>query len=1071
MANLQRNFIAGRMNKSLEERLLPNGEYTDALNVRLGSTEQSEIGSVENSKGNTKLTELAYTEGTPLSLLARCIGSFEDSANETIYWFVHDPAFTQGATGKLDLIVSFNVQTGGIIYHVISIDDGSTVNTTLNFDPSFLITGINKIDNLLFFTDNTNPPRVINIDNNYANPKANTAGNQEDQFSAREILVVKQPPLQSPTLKLIQASNEDTYLTDNFICFAYRYKYLNDEYSATSQFSEPAFEPKAFNFSSQSFQNEGMENRFNAVVVTYNSGSELVKGIDLLYKNANDGTIKVIERIVKAEAGMSDNTLYTFTFDDSKIFSVLPEAEILRLFDNVPSKAKAQTLMANRLVYGNYIEGYNLTDTFNQPLSLNYVVSTNSTEVGQEVLTVTTASSGFSAFGNSTTINDSAIRIDLNGFEDKLVVGATLNLSFTFEHDSWSGTNLPDQTTGETTIHFSYTLIQNFSNSQTPINDLIATQDFKDKFGTLTSTIQTVALAQGGAGVTLTDTFNFVLEAQLGTTAPQYDINQTGITSSTPALPSAGEGFAASVVLPATLQLQLLASQYEETGSGTNTIIEYFKITSASATLQAVPNTRSLHSNRGYEVGIVYMDSFNRSSTALVSVNNTVNIPCSRSTTKNVISVTIPVTQRAPSFATRYKFCIKPDKDTYETIYSSIFFEDDATNNVYLLLEGDNIGKVKDGDRLIVKRDIAGPLQRCTEATVLEVVNQLKDFITVTRPSGTVTVPAGVYMKMNSVSFQATMDDDDVVDVKVEPVVAKAANRFPIIAYPFFITDSAGVNTTYNFPVGTRVVLEIEQTRPGIFGGLGGCEERSNIIEQTIICSETYADVEAFFAGENVGVILEQNGISTPASIENDFIPTTLSGSGLPSQANSGSNAPADIVSVFGATATSPKSTNYYRLYKDTTSTPANLFYLLASGGAGCAGTSDNGDSTIRVDFTIYRRDSVIAFESNPKTALADLWYESSQSFEIDTLGNHYGNVTNQDINAGIPGVVTTNFSNCFAFGNGVESYKILDASFGDQFNLGNRVFTTSNEEYKEAHRFADLTYSGVFNDESNVNS
>ena len=50
MANIQRNFIAGRMNKSLEERLLPNGEYTNAINVRLGSTEQSEIGSVENSK-------------------------------------------------------------------------------------------------------------------------------------------------------------------------------------------------------------------------------------------------------------------------------------------------------------------------------------------------------------------------------------------------------------------------------------------------------------------------------------------------------------------------------------------------------------------------------------------------------------------------------------------------------------------------------------------------------------------------------------------------------------------------------------------------------------------------------------------------------------------------------------------------------------------------------------------------------------------------------------------------------------------------------------------------------------
>lgn len=48
MASTKRNFILGRMNKSLDERLVPNGEYVDALNVRLGSTEDSEIGSVEN---------------------------------------------------------------------------------------------------------------------------------------------------------------------------------------------------------------------------------------------------------------------------------------------------------------------------------------------------------------------------------------------------------------------------------------------------------------------------------------------------------------------------------------------------------------------------------------------------------------------------------------------------------------------------------------------------------------------------------------------------------------------------------------------------------------------------------------------------------------------------------------------------------------------------------------------------------------------------------------------------------------------------------------------------------------
>ena len=37
MAKIQRNFIAGKMNKGVDERLVPNGQYIDAVNVRLGS--------------------------------------------------------------------------------------------------------------------------------------------------------------------------------------------------------------------------------------------------------------------------------------------------------------------------------------------------------------------------------------------------------------------------------------------------------------------------------------------------------------------------------------------------------------------------------------------------------------------------------------------------------------------------------------------------------------------------------------------------------------------------------------------------------------------------------------------------------------------------------------------------------------------------------------------------------------------------------------------------------------------------------------------------------------------------
>ena len=143
MAKTIRNFIQGRMNKSVDERLIPQGEYIDALNVRLGSTENSEIGSVENSKGNKLIVTPEYPAGTTHAF--QCIGAFADAANETIYWFVHADLVSIGATTKLDMIVSYNKLTQLTTNHVVSIDDGNGVNTTLNFSDTYLINSINKV--------------------------------------------------------------------------------------------------------------------------------------------------------------------------------------------------------------------------------------------------------------------------------------------------------------------------------------------------------------------------------------------------------------------------------------------------------------------------------------------------------------------------------------------------------------------------------------------------------------------------------------------------------------------------------------------------------------------------------------------------------------------------------------------------------------------------------------------------------------------------------------------------------------------------------------------------------------
>ena len=277
MAKFTRNFTAGKMNKGVDQRLLPEGEYIDAMNIRMGSTENSEMGVIENTKGNLPLTSLAYINGTALSSSARCIGALQDSATETIYWFIHDSNFSVGATGKLDLIVSFNVYTNVLTYHVVSINNGGGVNTTLNFNPKYLITGIDILNDLLFFTDDYNAPRCININRNYPNPISNI-----DQITAESLLVIKKPPIKSPTVEPIVTNGQENFLNTRFICFAYRYKYIDGEYSATSQWSQPAFVPNPFSFSTESFLNEGMTNFCNSARITYNSGSSLVVGIDLL---------------------------------------------------------------------------------------------------------------------------------------------------------------------------------------------------------------------------------------------------------------------------------------------------------------------------------------------------------------------------------------------------------------------------------------------------------------------------------------------------------------------------------------------------------------------------------------------------------------------------------------------------------------------------------------------------------------------------------------------------------------------------------------------------------------------
>ena len=64
MPELRHHFRAGRMNKDLDERLVPNGEYRNAENIEISTSEDSDVGAVQNVVGNTKLVGKTYDAST-----------------------------------------------------------------------------------------------------------------------------------------------------------------------------------------------------------------------------------------------------------------------------------------------------------------------------------------------------------------------------------------------------------------------------------------------------------------------------------------------------------------------------------------------------------------------------------------------------------------------------------------------------------------------------------------------------------------------------------------------------------------------------------------------------------------------------------------------------------------------------------------------------------------------------------------------------------------------------------------------------------------------------------------------
>ena len=162
-----------------------------------------------------------------------------------------------------------------------------------------------------------------------------------------------------------QTFEPSNFLAEKFISFAYRYRYRDGEVSAISPFSEVAFLPRAFDLDLDTSELISMRNRFEQIEVKYNPGSDEVTEVEIIASVAGDANLYSIVTLNKEESSLRNSTPYadnleSYTYRDNKVYRVLPSDQLTRIYDNVPLQAKAQQIIGNRLVYGNYVENYDL---------------------------------------------------------------------------------------------------------------------------------------------------------------------------------------------------------------------------------------------------------------------------------------------------------------------------------------------------------------------------------------------------------------------------------------------------------------------------------------------------------------------------------------------------------------------------------------------------------------------------------------------------------------------------------------------------------------------------------------
>lgn len=1067
MAQLKNIFAGGILNKDSDPRFVPSDQLIDAENAIVITSEGSNAGVLKNVTGNIKKTSFNYPG-------AKTIGHGVLSAKNKVYSFISGNVY------------DYIIETDVITWQSVIVAQ-STVGQLLNFNPNKRMTNVDIIidpeggGDILLFSGAGYRLGCLNID------VAKTWA--IDGFTENEISLMKPSPIFAPDIVLTTTVEEDNFLEDKFICFAYRYKYVGGFYSAPSSWSKIAFQPKDFQLDFQTNENNGMVNIANAADVSFNVGSKEVIAVDLLFRESDKQTIYVIEQFIKSEQTWLDNSIQSYTFSKSKIFSILPEDQFYRNFDNVPLEATAQSVIGTRIAYANFLEGRNIEEKIDFDVSLitQNAISDEVTGDAIDFVDVTTYSNVVDFVegneeGGSSPIQQmdyatNTVQVDLAAVSaDRAVFSIEITPKAGYSDipyaiyikdgasnlDSWGGL------TGTQTRF--YTTLSDVNAQIYVVSDEGIMYEckltYELKFGVFFKSIydyfaynqlsypNSTGFPSSLVGDTIIDTVaTFDLTGVEFTKGKQLRIDfnlksslVSGFNSSSTFFYGITKDYTdlASFIAGSSFQqqLEIVFSENFRNNELSGGIIVSFQ----GFLLDLSGNTISIRTPKVvYTVtepsGVIEDKNEFYLITETLFYSTTTNGFASRHSNRDnevgviymddkgrkstvlvcaensihipadnsdlINTLNVKINNNPPSWAKYYKFAIKQTARSYDTIFGNVVYTDGIFRWIKLI--GGDKGKVSEGDLLIVKTDYSGPLETLVKVKVLEVVNQSPNFISgnLLPTGGELLEESGLYFKIKQGNFDINITETDFLSFRGRGKRRYATRSFVTTEPVFGTFNDSDEFVPYDIKAGTRIRFFVRIQR---FGN-NGFDYQFPL--------ETIAQADYLGSAPGIGGV--KDWFTAEVAVLDRWV----------------------------------QFANDHLLDWQFTADGKN--FQVKPNRDGTGGITPR-DVITDIDFDINFSGGTLVFETEPIIQLNSSFFETPETYTI-TNGQH--EFTDHVLNDAF---------NCFAFGNGVESYKIQDSIVGNTFSVDSNPNGINQEGYRQTRRYKDITWSEVFNTETNVN-